>query len=161
MKLRFSIFNFQFPRKRKLKIKRQISIVNLQGKRKSKFETNFKFLEKKKGNSDTNTYISFFRFQSVVLTSGKSKRPKGNENQLWQGFWKVAEKKVNFREIFRGQFSEKTADFAGIFEASLAEKRLVKNGRFRELPEQILLESDWFCADLRKLFNETRRSYSI
>ena len=24
---------------------------------------------------------------------------------------------------------------------------------------QISLESDWFCADLRKIFNETRRSY--
>ena len=25
----------------------------------------------------------------------------------------------------------------------------------------ISLESDWFCADLRNVFNETRRSYSI
>ena len=24
---------------------------------------------------------------------------------------------------------------------------------------QISLESDWFCADLRKVFNETKRSY--
>ena len=30
-----------------------------------------------------------------------------------------------------------------------------------ELPEQISLESDWFCADLRKVFNETWHSYSI
>ena len=32
---------------------------------------------------------------------------------------------------------------------------------FVELPEQISLESDWFCADLRNVFNETRRSYNI
>ena len=57
---------------------------------------------------------------------------------------------------------EKMADFAGIFKASFAEKRLVKNGQFSwELPEQISLESDWFCTDLRKVFNETRCSYSI
>ena len=30
-----------------------------------------------------------------------------------------------------------------------------------ELYEQISLESDWFCLDLRNAFNETRRSYSI
>ena len=28
-----------------------------------------------------------------------------------------------------------------------------------ELPEQISLESDWFCADLRKVFNEIGHSY--
>ena len=30
-----------------------------------------------------------------------------------------------------------------------------------ELPEQISLENDWFCTDLRKVSNETRLSYSI
>ena len=30
-----------------------------------------------------------------------------------------------------------------------------------ELREQISLENDWFCVDLRNFFNETRRSYSI
>ena len=30
-----------------------------------------------------------------------------------------------------------------------------------ELPEQISLENDWFCADLRNVLNETRRSYSV
>ena len=30
-----------------------------------------------------------------------------------------------------------------------------------ELSEQISLENDWFCADLRNVFNETRRSYRI
>ena len=28
-----------------------------------------------------------------------------------------------------------------------------------ELPEQISLECDWSCADLGKVFNETRRCY--
>ena len=78
------------------------------------------------------------------------------------GLLKSRGKKVKFRGIFKDKFAEKTADFAGIFEASFTEKRLVKNGRFLwKLPEQILLESDWFCADLRKVFDETRRSYSI
>ena len=39
-------------------------------------------------------------------------------------------KKVKFCRIFRDKFVEKMADFAGIFEASFAEKRLVNNGRF-------------------------------
>ena len=29
-----------------------------------------------------------------------------------------------------------------------------------ELPKQISPESDWFFADLRNVFNETRRNYS-
>ena len=54
------------------------------------------------------------------------------------------------------------ADFTGIFEASFAKKRIGKGWPISwELPEQISLENDWFCADLRKVFNETRRSYSI
>ena len=76
-----------------------------------------------------------------------------------QGF---AGKKVKFRGIFGGKFAEKTADFAGISEASFAEKRS-DIGKERpiswELPEQISLESNWFCADLTKVFNETRHSY--
>ena len=68
----------------------------------------------------------------------------------------------DFQGQIRGKNGRFRGNFAGIFEASFAEKRLVKNGRFSwELPEQILLESDWFCADLRKVFNETRRSSSI
>ena len=43
------------------------------------------------------------------------------------------------------------ADFVGILEASFAEKRLVQSGRSRAN----FLESDWFCADLRNVFNET------
>lgn len=45
-------------------------------------------------------------------------------------------KKVKFCGIFSNKFEEKTADFAGIFLRPV-------------------------CADLRNIFNETRRSYSI
>ena len=65
-------------------------------------------------------------------------------------------KKVKFRGIFRGKFAEKTADFAGISREFLRPVSLKNDW---ELPEQISLESDCFCADLRKVFNETRRSY--
>ena len=41
-------------------------------------------------------------------------------------------KKVKIRGIFRDKFAEKKADFAGICEVNFAEKRLVKNGRFRK-----------------------------
>ena len=73
-------------------------------------------------------------------------------------------KKSQISRDFQGQIRGKNGrfrrTFAGIFEANFAEKRLVNNGRFRgRSPEQILLESNWFCADLRKVFNETRRSY--
>ena len=68
--------------------------------------------------------------------------------------------------FFRDKFAEKTADFVGISEASFAKKTIGKERpNSWELPKQISLESDWFCADLRKVlfyfFNETRRSYSI
>ena len=68
-------------------------------------------------------------------------------------------KKVKFHGIFRDKFAERTADFAGIF----AEKRLIKNGQFREsFPNNFRWKAiQWFCADLRDVFNETRRSYSI
>jgi len=71
-------------------------------------------------------------------------------------------KKHQISRDFRVQFHTKKANFAGIFEASFAEKRLVKERPISwELPEQISLERDWFCADLRNVFNENRRSYSI
>ena len=62
-------FDFQFPRKQKLKIKHKISIFNLQEKRKLKFDTNFQFsifVENRNCNSDANFHISIFR---VFLTS--------------------------------------------------------------------------------------------
>ena len=66
----------------------------------------------------------------------------------------------DFEAQIRGKNGRFRGNFAGVFEASFAEKQLVKNGRFSwELPEQISLESDWFCADWRKVFNETSRSY--
>ena len=63
------------------------------------------------------------------------------------------EKKSNFAGFSGTNSRKKTADF----EAGFAEERPIS----RELPEQISLESDWFCADLRKVFNATRCSYSI
>ena len=41
-------------------------------------------------------------------------------------------KKSNFAGFSGANSRKKTADFAGIFKACFAEKRLVKNGRFRE-----------------------------
>ena len=52
-----------------------------------------------------------------------------------------------FHGQFRGQFCCKT----------IGKERPI----LWELPEQISLESDWFCADLRNVFNETSCSYSI
>ena len=73
---------------------------------------------------------------------------------------------------------EKRSNFAGFLGANSRKKRPISrefHGNFRgqfcwktigierpiswELPEQISLESDWFCADVTKVFNETRRSY--
>ena len=69
---------------------------------------------------------------------------------LYTGLLVGCGKKVKFRGIFRDKFAGKTADFAGIFEASFAEKRLVlRTVDFVGASEQTLLESDWFCADLR------------
>ena len=48
-------------------------------------------------------------------------------------------------------------NFAGFSGTNSRKKRPIS----WELPEQMSLESDWFCADLGKVFNETRRSYSI
>ena len=53
-------------------------------------------------------------------------------------------------------------NFAGIFEASFTEKWLVKNGRFcGSFPSKFRWKAIGFCADLRNVFTETRRSYSI
>ena len=88
------------------------------------------------------------------------------EKLLYSGLLVGRGKKSQISRDFQGQIRGKNGrfrgNFAGIFEVSFAEKRLVKNGRFREgFPSKFWLESEWFCADLRKIFNETRRSYSI
>ena len=79
-------------------------------------------------------------------------------------------KKSQISRDFQGQIRGKKGDFAGIsrefrgnFQGhSVSLKNVGKERPISwELPEQIPLESDWFCADLRKVFNETRRSYSI
>lgn len=67
--------------------------------------------------------------------------------------------KAKFRGIFRDKFVEKGVNFSRIFEANFTEKMIGKKQVIlQEFSEQILLESDWFCADLRNGFNETRCS---
>ena len=72
-------------------------------------------------------------------------------------------KKGQISRDFQGQIRGKNGwfrgNFVGIFEASFAEKTSGKEWPISwELPEQISLESDWFCAALRKISNETRPS---
>ena len=81
--------------------------------------------------------------------------------------------KSNFIEsgLLVGRGKEKS-NFAGFLGANSRKKRPISREFSRpvsqkrrpiswELPEQVSLESDWFCADLRKVFNETRRSYRL
>ena len=97
--------------------------------------------------------------------------------------WKLLSTRNNYQNaLFRasGRSREKKSNFAGFSGTNLRKKRPILwefrgnfQGQFRwktigkerlnlwELLEQILLESDWFCADLRKVFNETSQSYSI
>ena len=70
--------------------------------------------------------------------SGRS-REKSQISRDFQGHSR------EFRGNFRGQFRWKTP---------IGKERPIS----WELPEQISLESDWFCADMRKVFNETIRS---
>ena len=55
-----------------------------------------------------------------------------------------------------GRSRKKKSNFAGFSGTNSPKKRPISC----KLPEQISLEGDWFCADLRKVFNATRRSYS-
>ena len=71
-------------------------------------------------------------------------------------------KKSNFAG-FSGTNSRKkwpiSREFRGNFQGQFRWKMIGKEWLIAwELPEQISLESDWFCADLRNIFNETRRS---
>ena len=90
---------------------------------------------------------------TLFRASGRSRKKKSN----FAGFSGTNSRKK--RPISR----EFRRNFAGIFEASFTEKTIGKDRPIsRELSEQISLESDWFCAALRNVFNETRRSlYSI
>ena len=68
--------------------------------------------------------------------------------------------------VFSGTNSRKkrpiSREFHGNFRGLFRWKTIGKERPILwELPEQISLQSDWFCADLRKVFKETRRSYSI
>jgi len=79
---------------------------------------------------------------------------------IWTPYWTPFSgllvgrgKKSQISRDFQGQIRGKNdlfrGNFAGIFEASFAEKTISKDWRISwELPEQISLESDWFCAAL-------------
>ena len=66
-------------------------------------------------------------------------------------------KKGKFRGIFRGESRRKwpiLREFRGNFQDQFCWKTNCKERPISwELPKQISLESDWFCADLRKVFN--------
>ena len=62
---------------------------------------------------------------------------------LYSGLLVGCSKKVKFRGIFRDKFAEKMANFMEILP---------------EFSRPVLLKNDWFCADLRNVFIETRCS---
>ena len=71
-------------------------------------------------------------------------------------------KKSQISRDFQGQICGKNGRFRGNFRGQFHWKTIGKEQPISwELPEQISLEGNWFCADLRKVFKETRRSYSI
>ena len=58
-------------------------------------------------------------------------------------------RKVKLRRIFRGKFSEKSADFTGNF----AKKQSVKNSQFRWIFFWAnLAKLDQFCVDMTSVF---------
>ena len=75
-------------------------------------------------------------------------------------------KKSQISRDFQGQIRGKNGRFREKF-AGFSRPVSLKNDWLKEwpisweLPEQISLESDWFCVDSRNVFNETRRSYCI
>ena len=82
----------------------------------------------------------------ICRASGRSRKKKSN----FAGFSGTNSRKKRpilqeFHGNFWGQFRWKT----------IGKERPIS----WELPEQISLESNWFCADLRKVFNETSQSY--
>ena len=66
---------------------------------------------------------------------------------LLVGHGKKSQISRDFQGQIRGKNGRFHGNFAGIFVASFAEKRLVKERPISwKLPEQISVESDWFCA---------------
>ena len=66
-------------------------------------------------------------------------------------------KKSQISRDFQGQIRGKTADFPGISREFSRPKVIGKERLISwKLPEQMSLESNWFCAALMKVFNETR-----
>ena len=90
--------------------------------------------------------LYFWRYMSGLLV-GRRKKKSNFAGLSGTNSWKKRPILREFRRNFRGQFRW---------------KMIGKEWPISwELPKQILLGSDWFCADLRNVFNETRRSYSF
>ena len=71
-------------------------------------------------------------------------------------------KKSQISRDFQGQIRRKNGRFRGNSRGQFRWKTIGKERPTSwELPKQISLEGDWFLTALRKVFNETRRSYSI
>ena len=85
-------------------------------------------------------------FKSVTLR-GVVQKERGTYNTgLLVGRGKKNQISRDFQEQIRGKNGRFRGKFAGIFEASFAEKRLVKNGRFREsLPSKFRWKATGFA----------------
>ena len=80
---------------------------------------------------------------------------------VYRASGRLLKKKSNFAG-FSGTNSRENNQFCGNFRGQFRRKMIGKKRPISwELPKQMSLESNWFCADLRNVFNETRRSYSI
>ena len=85
--------------------------------------------KKKMEQKDMSTYRCISKLCSLFCLETNKMNIKRNvkceEPCISQGFWYFAEKKGKFRGIFRGEFAEKSADFAGFSrekKAKFAEK---------------------------------------
>ena len=88
-----------------------------------------------------------YRLRASGRSRKKSQISRDFQGQIRGQFGQQRPISQKFHRNFLGQFHWKT----------IGKERPIS----WELPKQILLESDWFCANLRKVFNGTRRSYSI
>ena len=71
-------------------------------------------------------------YQALCLQDGGCSTWKENRPGLLVGRGKKSQISRDFQGQIRGKNGRFRGNFAEIFEASFAEKRLVKNGRFRE-----------------------------
>ena len=79
---------------------------------------------------------------------------------LYSGLLVGRRKKSRISRDFQRQIRGKNGRFRGNFRGQFHWKTIGKERPISwVLPKQISLECDWSFADLRKVFNETRRSY--